>query len=113
MKGDFYNTIDEEGEVLVKSREDVDKQEDLVLDFFRQHPRDSFIPPEVRDAILPLAPITSVRRAITNLTQDDYLEKTEEQKLGLWGKMNYKWRLARPTKGQGQLTLSFFERRSR
>ena len=36
--------------------------------------------------------INSVRRAITNLTEDGYLLKTSERRMGEEGKMNYCWR---------------------
>ena len=37
--------------------------------------------------------ITSVRRSITDLTKEGYLEKTSEQRKGLYGKKEYIWRI--------------------
>ena len=41
-----------------------------------------------------MCPITSVRRAISNLTKDHKLEKSSKQKLGKYGKLNHTWHLA-------------------
>mgnify|MGYP003113815151 CR=1 FL=1 len=38
-------------------------------------------------------PITSVRRAMSDLTKQGILEKTDEQGVGYYGKKEYMWRL--------------------
>ena len=40
-----------------------------------------------------MVPITSIRRAITNLTNDEKLVKTDNQKTGPYGKPSYCWKL--------------------
>jgi hypothetical protein len=38
-------------------------------------------------------PITSVRRALTNLTNEDKIIKTDVKVVGLYGKKEHLWRL--------------------
>ena len=38
-------------------------------------------------------PLTSARRAMTNLTEAGYLTKTELKTPGIFGAMNFNWRL--------------------
>ena len=38
-------------------------------------------------------PITSVRRAMSDLTRQGILKKTDEQRIGYYGKREYMWRL--------------------
>ncbi len=40
-----------------------------------------------------LIPITSVRRAISDLTRDGKLVKTDKQVIGMYGRKEYVWRL--------------------
>ena len=40
------------------------------------------------------APLTSIRRAMTTLTKDGKLIKTDKQVPGIYGTPNYKWKLA-------------------
>ena len=37
-------------------------------------------------------PITSVRRAISDLTREGVLKKTDKQRIGYYGKREYMWR---------------------
>ena len=90
----FHNTIHQDGDALCKSRAKANAQEQLILNFFMSNPSGEFTPFEVQKAIdLMHTPITSIRRAITNLTEDDELIKTETQKDGGYGKPNYCWKL--------------------
>lgn len=38
-------------------------------------------------------PLTSIRRAMTDLTEQNLLEKTPETKKGRYGMINHKWKL--------------------
>lgn len=71
-------------------------QDELVLEYFRAHPGEAFSPEQVHAAVLPNAPLTSVRRAITNLTGRALLEKTDDTVLGKYRHRIHTWRLARP-----------------
>lgn len=73
-----------------------EKQEDRVLAFFRANPRMDFSPSDVwRTAFdYQRVPITSVRRAITDLTEAGHLVKVENiVKAGAYGKPEHLWRL--------------------
>ena len=87
----YYNTVGVTGEELEERQVNVSKQEDIVLDFFKAHPGILFTPFDVRDSVLVDAPITSVRRAITNLTQFGHLVKTKTRQRGPYGHLNYCW----------------------
>jgi|TARA_R100001530_G_scaffold58440_3_gene42457 hypothetical protein len=96
----YYNTNKETGESLKKSWEQARSQEEVILRFFEHYPYRSFTPFEVQEEIRILQgkewPITSVRRAMTDLTNDDRLIKVNSvMKAGKYGKPNHMWRLAR------------------
>jgi hypothetical protein len=102
----FYNTIALEGAALEEARRSGAVQTDVVLAFFKLFPDHSFTPAEVHRLILPHAPITSVRRAITDLTKAGKLRKTSERRVGDYGQLNYAWALALPVSPlQGVLKL--------
>lgn len=100
---DFHNTIPIEGEDLQEAKERAKRQQNAVLVFFEQNKGKSFIPSEVYDGVYldylvfrdtmkaPL--LTSIRRAITNLTTQGYLRKCgpEEMRMGPHGVKNRTW----------------------
>ena len=78
------------------------EQAKKVLEFFQANPDEAFTPFEVKRHALRTKPITSVRRAITDLTTAGYLEKTGDRKMGEYGQPNWTWKL-RQDKPQGRL----------
>lgn len=90
----FFNTTNEKGEELEERIEKASTQDELVLKFFRFHKGLSFTPFEVHEHITQGCPITSVRRAITNLTKRGYLVKTALKQEGGYGQKNCKWTAA-------------------
>jgi hypothetical protein len=88
----FYNTNKtEDVEVEYINNE---KQEKAIERFFKAHPNEEFTPFEVQERVFPHnVPITSVRRAMTDLTSEGVLIKTEHVKSGIYGKNNLLWRL--------------------
>lgn len=88
---DFHNTINESGERLTELRENAKTQQEKILKFFYSNSVYCFTPFEVRRNVLPFAPITSVRRAITNLTTQGHLIKEKEQKIEKYGVKNNYW----------------------
>ncbi len=72
-----------------------DSQERKIFDFFKVQwqtgPRWS--PTQINKIVLPLCPITSVRRAMTVLTQAYLLEKTDHKRHGLHGRFECTWQL--------------------
>ena len=95
MPSSFYNTTGLAGEQLERRIEQAQSQEERVQALFEAHPAARLTPFEVQDVALPNSPITSVRRAITNLTSEGVLRKTDHQKEGPYGDPNYTWTLAR------------------
>jgi Fe2+ or Zn2+ uptake regulation protein len=93
---EYYNTNRESGETLVASERQARNQRLSILAFFEQHPGSLFAPHQVQQRVLPTAPLTSVRRAMTNLTDEGHLEKTREMEYGTYGKQVHRWRLRSP-----------------
>jgi hypothetical protein len=92
---DYYDTNKESGNVLSKSRSQARTQQHKIMDFFRAHPYDLFAPHEINDKVfLWDIPLTSVRRAMTNLADDGKLKKTNYMKRGIYNKKVHTWRLA-------------------
>lgn len=91
----FYNTIHETGDTLKKSQENGNKQESRILAIFQseQRPLTPFDVEFIYKLKHEPVPITSIRRAITNLTKAGKLEKSLTTKPEKYGKANYTWKL--------------------
>ena len=92
-QGTFYNTTEEDEAQLEISRAQVTGQERRVLELFKYGPATPFVLWGRYSREHDSVPITSIRRAITNLTKAGYLEKTERQVVERWGKSNYIWKV--------------------
>ena len=68
------------------------KQENYILDFFKRK-QEPMSPSMVHKACDNSWPLTSVRRAITNLSTDGDLIKTNETVIGIYGKPEHLWKL--------------------
>jgi hypothetical protein len=74
------------------------KQESRILDIIRENGL-GMTPPEVEEVynnIYDAAPLTSIRRAMTKLTDHGYLNMTGEKRKGKYNKMNFVWSLKNP-----------------
>lgn len=99
----FHNTTNQSTTELKTSEDKARTQDEIVLEFFKQHKLNDFTPCEVYEALIKqkkitrLVPITSIRRAITNLTHStkDDLEKMRDKRIGYYGAPNNVWRLNR------------------
>ena len=93
----YYNTNNESSSTLKRSRERASTQEEIILDLFKRYPNFHMTPFDIQDALSALydldAPITSVRRAITDLTTESQLVKTDIMKKGKYGKEVHCWKL--------------------
>ena len=89
----YYNTNKETGEELNASRQRSKSQTELIYDYFINNPLDELTPIEIKAKIRMRAPITSIRRAITDLTSQGKLVKTDNLKAGNYGKRCHCWRL--------------------
>lgn len=72
------------------------RQEDEILELFQANPGDEFSPSQVWRHFQQW-PLTSIRRAMTVLTERHALEKLTEKRRGMYGKPEHVWRLARPS----------------
>jgi len=89
MDHSYHNTANETtrlNEFEVKAQ----KQDNEILAYFQSTPGIHYTPPEVH-FIFPNAPLTSIRRAITNLTRKGLLVKSERKKQGSYGRNNHTW----------------------
>jgi predicted ArsR family transcriptional regulator len=91
----YYNTTSAQGDLLKSYRMKASTQEDLILDCAMSHGC-SFASSEAQLSVFQnKVPLTSVRRAITNLTKYGALEKTDKQSQGPYGRPEHKWRAVR------------------
>jgi hypothetical protein len=88
----FFNTTNEQGEALADYRRKAISQESLVLDYFKARPNMALSPSQVHAGLqLGDTPLTSIRRAITELTPM-YLVKTEKKRKSIYGRPEYCWK---------------------
>jgi hypothetical protein len=88
----YYNTTDQDAETVAKATAKVEDQNAKVLAWFQLN---KCSPPTVvwKELFQRKIPLTSVRRALTNLTDDGWLEKTQRKVKGEWGWDEHVWRL--------------------
>ena len=99
----YYNTNNEIGTELKKSKEKAKSQDELVLLFFRNHDQLGVTPERVLrhfQILEPLSsdrwantPITSIRRSFSNLKNKGLIEKTDNTVKGDYGKNVNIWKL--------------------
>lgn len=99
MKPSFHNTVGEVNPELGVSEKKAESQESIILAFFEKYDYLRFGPSYIFIELNQVWPITSVRRAITNLTAQDKLVKTAHQVKGIYGKKEFCWQL-KPKKGK-------------
>ena len=100
---DYHNTINEQGQELTQSRRKARSQQEIVLEYFKQWPAPR-TPFEIQERVLPRAPITSVRRAMTNLEKAGELIKAPGCMIPeRYGKKNHAWALAPKEQEQRRL----------
>ena len=92
---EFYNTTNESGEQLELFTQKAMKQEDKVMLLFREkyaltaYQCYSFFIVRYE----PNVPLTSIRRAMTNLASKGKLDMTSEKEVGGYGRDNYYYKL--------------------
>ena len=93
---DYYNTNKETGATLRASRQKAKTQQYIILEHFQINKGRLFTTSQVKKILFEgRVPITSIQRAITNLTDDNKLVKTNIMRIGPYGKQVHCWRLAR------------------
>jgi hypothetical protein len=89
----YYNTNSLTGEDLKKAVSDAQRQEDAIFLLYK-HTGKPYSPSQVLRLMEKAGknwPITSLRRAITNLEKQGKLIKTDEMREGLYGKPEHTW----------------------
>jgi|TARA_R110000787_G_scaffold16340_7_gene49689 hypothetical protein len=88
----FYNTTNETGATLKASHHNAVSQEDKIFNYFLTHNK-HFSPSMILKQMNLNCPITSIRRAFTNLTINNKLIKTTNYSVGDYGKREHLWKL--------------------
>lgn len=95
----YYNTTNEVGVQLRANLKKANNQTYLTLAVFQTYPNDYLSADQVwrflmdNESIEKHTPLTSIRRAITDLTNQQRLVKTDRKVLGNAGRKTYTWRL--------------------
>ncbi len=98
MIDSYHNTTGSDGDELDEYEGKAKSQESRIMGFYNERYHDlGFTPSEIRARVFDdKPPITSVRRAMTNLTNAGRLVKTEQQRRGPEGRPEHVWRLPGP-----------------
>jgi hypothetical protein len=92
----YFNTTRVSGKQKAQYTLKAKAQEDEIQKFFKARSHQLFTPSEVlsylQSVLSAPPPITSVRRAMTNLTSLGILMKTPVQKLGPYNRPEYCWK---------------------
>lgn len=95
----FYNTTKLSGRQLELEELNAGNQEEMVLHLFMKYPLDYLTPFMVQTFVNHTFnkeyPITSIRRAMTNLTNKGRLTKSNIMHVGNYGKPCHTWKLKR------------------
>lgn len=89
----YYNTNKLEGEQLARAWMDAGTQQEAIFQLFKSRGRKGLSPSDVWELTGMQWPLTSVRRAMTDLTRDCKLLKTDRRKSGYYGKPEHIWML--------------------
>ena len=91
----FYNSNTESGAELRQSKAKAGAQDELILDYFRQHPDKLFSPEEIHEALFTSrTPLTSIRRAMNTLEKGMYIRKSGYLINGIFGKLVNTYKLS-------------------
>jgi len=88
----FYETIYQTDSALKESKKKTSKQEDLIFALFQKRNR-PLSPSMVLSQSGLNCPITSIRRAMTDLCKAGRIVKTDRQIKGMYGKAEHLWEL--------------------
>lgn len=91
----FHNTNKLAGKELDSAKDAAQSQEEKIFEFFLANPQGRYAPHEIWDRVFDQKPpLTSIRRAITNLADNGSLVKTSTMIRGLYGQPTYTWQLS-------------------
>lgn len=90
----YFDTTNLPHKELMKAIANASSQAEKIEIFFKRNPQSEFTPFEVHRALFDEStPITSTRRAMNTLTENDVLYKLDKQREGDFGRMNNCWKL--------------------
>ena len=88
----FFNTIGLRGKKLKQAEGKAKTQNEIILSFFKQNIGAKYTPSDIHIKLFDTnTPLTSVRRAMSDLTRNNKLEQTATKKEGNFGTLNYCW----------------------
>lgn len=93
----FYNTIKLTGADLQTAKQNCKSQEGFIEWLFENVPALEITPSQLLALFGDNTPLTSIRRALTNLTNKNVLEKTGITTTGIYGKPEHIWKQAKKT----------------
>jgi hypothetical protein len=105
MAETFHNTTNETGVQLEAFTKKAQTQDEVVLTFFKNHLNHDFSPSKLYEYLIKhslidnTTPLTSIRRALTNLTVAGKLTKTNRTVISRYGRSEYVWQLKKETNG--------------
>lgn len=88
----YYNTNKIKGDALKTSQKKTESQESLIYNFFLDN-EEPLSPSMILNKSDLNCPITSIRRALTNLTLDKKIIKTSRTVKGIYGKPEHLWKV--------------------
>ena len=99
----YYNTNEENGQDLIESRTKSIKQDDLILSIYNSWRQSGGLTPSEVEEILihhhdKNWPLTSIRRAISTLTNSGKLTKTSKLRGGKYNKNEHVWKFKPQTR---------------
>ena len=94
MNYSYHNSTNASGALLDRYEDKAVSQDMRILAYFTVAPFAAYSPSSLLKWVFDgSVPITSVRRALTNLTDAGELVKTDKQEKGPYGRLEYMWRL--------------------
>jgi len=91
----YYNTTHLDGSELKEAHAKAETQEQMIKAIFQRHKELTASDAWSYYTARKRCPLTSIRRSITNLKADGYLIKTNRQKLGMYGKPEYIYKITK------------------
>lgn len=93
MKNSFHNTTRESKSEVAKLENKALTQEEKILEIFEQSSGDLLSASDIyNDYFIKSVPITSIRRALSNLYHQGYITKTNHKQEGLYGRPEVLWK---------------------
>ena len=99
----YFNTTNSTGANLKQFEQKAQSQEEIIKGIFKKNTTTGLTAVEVMYKFPEKrVPLTSIRRAMTNLTEEGFLVKTQLKREGLFGRDNFIY-----IRNTGQMTLQF------